>query len=228
MEIIRVDTIHKSFKGVEVLKGVSFSIHQPMILALVGPNGSGKSTLLNIMMNLLQPDQGTVDILGKKPDDVTVFREVSFLKDNTVLYPYLTGLDHLLYAAKTYGLSKERIHEVTEELGITSYMTKKVGTYSLGMKQHLLLALALLNDPEVFVLDEPLTGLDPTSVIKVRKLLLDLKARGKTVLLSSHSLSEIDAVTTDILFLKDGQVWQEKISRGSSEDRYRDIYEGIS
>lgn len=141
-----------------------------------------------------------------------------------MLYPYLTGHDHLFYAAKCYGLPKERVHKVTEELGITSYMNKKTGAYSLGMKQHLLLALVLLNDPDLFLLDEPLTGLDPTSVLKVRSLLQELGRRGKTILLSSHTLSEIDALTKEILFLKEGMVYRETLVDEKSEERYKRLY----
>ena len=224
MSILKVTDLHKSFGKHKVLKGVSFSIDEPVTLALVGPKGSGKSTLMNIMMNLLGSDAGEIEILGMKNTDVNLFKKVSFLKDNTVLYPYLSGADHLNYAAKCYGLPRERVEEITEEPGITSYMNKRTGAYSLGMKQHLLLALALLNDPDLFILDEPLTGLDPTSVLKVRRLLQDLGKRGKTILLSSHTLSEVDKVTKEILFLKEGQVFRESLVDENSEERYIKIY----
>ena len=103
-------------------------------------------------------------------------------------------------------------------------MNKKTGAYSLGMKQHLLLALVLLNDPDLFLLDEPLTGLDPTSVLKVRSLLQELGRRGKTILLSSHTLSEIDALTKEILFLKEGMVYRETLVDEKSEERYKRLY----
>lgn len=226
MKIIEVKDITKAYGSHQVLKGVDITVDEPMILALVGPNGSGKSILLNLMMNPLAPDQGSIQILGLNPSDTSMFRRVSFLKDNTVLYPYLSGDDHLQYASKTYGLPAERVSEVTELLGITNYMAKKTGSYSLGMKQHLLLALAILNDPEVLILDEPLTGLDPTSIIFVRELLAKLHQEGKTILLSSHTLSEVDELTSEIAFLVDGRIQRETITQGRSEDRYTEIYRG--
>lgn len=230
MEIIRVDGIYKQFGKQQILKDVTFSIQQPGIVALIGPNGSGKSTLLNIMMNLLDKDEGEITILGRKHTDVAIFNDVAFLKDNTVLYPYLTGWDHLTFSAKVYGVTKAKVIEVVNEIGIQSYLHKKTGKYSLGMKQHLLIALAILNDPTVLILDEPLNGLDPTSILQMRELIRDLGKKGKTIIMSSHTLSEVDAVTNHILFLKDGRIHEERLeqtalsAKVSTEERYLEIY----
>lgn len=230
MAIIEVKAVNKGYGKHQVLRDVSFSIEEPGIVALVGPNGSGKSTLMNLMMNLLDLDAGEIKLLGKSNKDVSIFKEVAFLKDNTILYPYLTGWDHLSYAARTYGLSKERVWEVSHQLGIEGYVKQKTGRYSLGMKQHLLLALAILNEPSILVLDEPLNGLDPTSILKTRQLIRELGASGKTVLMSSHTLSEVDAVTSHILFLKDGMIREERLDvaelslRKTAEQRYLELY----
>lgn len=227
--IIKIDNLSKKFGKQVILDDITIELNTPGIYALVGPNGSGKSTLMNIMMNLLAADEGSVQMLGLSNQNKELMNRVSFLKDNTVLYPYLTGYDHLQYAAQCYKISKEQIQQVGEQIGITDYWHKKTGNYSLGMKQHLLIALAILNNPELIILDEPLNGLDPTSVIRVRNLILSLKEQGKTLLMSSHTLSEVDAVTNDILFLKDGKLLQEKLEKSdmqqiSSEDRYRQLY----
>lgn len=211
--IVSVNNVHKSYGKEKVLKGISFTIEEPQIIALVGPNGSGKSTLMNIMTNLLTADEGDITILGKDNKDPNIFREVSFMQDNSVLYDYLTGYDHLQFIGDVQNLSKEKIISVAERIGIDGYMHKKVGNYSLGMKQHLLLTMALVNDPKLLILDEPLNGLDPTSAIKVRHLFLELYEQGKTILLSSHNLGEIDRVTSEILFLKDGTLIKEDISK---------------
>lgn len=212
MSLLKVDNIVKSYGNHKVLKGITFQINEPNILALVGPNGSGKTTLLNVMTNLLKADSGTVELLGMKNSDPNVFKKVAYLKDNTVLYPYLSGYDHLKYIQSMQKLPKERIDEVVNQIGISEYVRNKTSTYSLGMKQHLLIAMSIMNHPEVLLLDEPLTGLDPTSVMDVRLLLNTLSKKGVTILLSSHSLSEIDFITSNILFLKDGEVIEEDIS----------------
>lgn len=210
--ILSVKNIEKSYGKDKVLKGVTFDIEKPQILALVGPNGSGKSTLLNVITNLLSADVGEVTILGKSNKEPQIFREISFMQDNSVLYDYLTGYDHLQFIADVQRLPKEQILKTADRIGITSYMNKKVGKYSLGMKQHLLLAMAVLNKPKLLILDEPLNGLDPTSAIKVRNLLLEIYKEGTAILLSSHNLAEIDRVTSQILFLKNGSLIIEDIS----------------
>lgn len=210
--ILSVENIHKSYGKAKVLKGISFTIDSPKIIALVGPNGSGKSTLLNILTNLIQADKGSINILDKSNQNPIIFQDISFMQDNTVLYDYLTGYDHLQFIGDVQNLSKEHILKKAEKIGITSYLHKKVRTYSLGMKQHLLLTMAILNDPKLLILDEPLNGLDPTSAIKVRELLIELHANGTTILLSSHNLGEIDRVTSTILFLKDGLLIKEDMT----------------
>ncbi|WOV87466.1 ABC transporter ATP-binding protein [Sporosarcina oncorhynchi] len=210
--ILSVKDVYKSYGKEQVLKGITFEIEEPQIIALVGPNGSGKSTLLNIITNLLPADKGEVTVLGKNNRDPNIFREISFMQDNTVLYDYLTGYDHLQFICDVQGLPKKQLLATAERIGITSYLNKKVKNYSLGMKQHLLLAMAVLNKPKLAILDEPLNGLDPTSAIRVRELLLALRDEGTTILLSSHNLAEIDRVTSSILFLKKGNLIQENMA----------------
>lgn len=225
MSILKIENVTKNYGRHEVLKGVNLLLDKPGIVALVGPNGAGKSTLFNIISNLLKPTAGTIEVLGKKNTDPSIFLEASFLKDNRVLYEYLTGLDHLDFIRIAQKLPKSRVDEVIAKMNIQTYVKKKVGTYSLGMKQHLLIAMALLNKPKLLILDEPLNGLDPTSVILVRRLLKSLAAEGSVVLISSHTLSEIDQMTGNILFLKDGQIvestFDEKLT---AEEKYLSFF----
>ena len=209
--ILSLKNLEKSYGKHKVLKNISFALEKPTILGLVGPNGAGKSTLINCIGNLI-PYKGEINIFGisnKKPD---VFQKMSILKDNTILYPYLTGLDHLKFIKESHKLDENRISYVIDFLDIGSYMDKKVASYSLGMKQHLLLAMAIMPDADLIIMDEPLNGLDPTSILKTRQIITDLHKNAKTLIISSHSLLEIDQVTNDILFIKDGRLIYENIN----------------
>ena len=211
MAVLKVTNLTKNYGKQEVLKGINLLLEEPGIYALIGPNGSGKTTLFNTISNLLKPTSGEIEVVGKKNTDASIFYEVSFLKDNRVLYEYLSGYDHLTFIQSAQKLPKERVDEVIKKMQIGHYVHKKVGDYSLGMKQSLLIAMAMLNKPKLMILDEPLNGLDPTSVIKVRYLLKELAENGTTILISSHTLSEIDLITDNIMFLKDGRIVEEKI-----------------
>lgn len=219
MAILSVNNISKSFGRHKVLDGVSLSIEKPEIVALVGPNGSGKSTFLDIIANILNEDSGTVEILGKSNKDISVYNDYSYMIDNTVLYGYLTGLDHLKFVCETHKLNKDAIRKGVELMGIKHFINKKVGEYSLGMKQQLLFTMSILNDPNFLVLDEPFNGLDPSTIIKVRKIIIEFVKQGKAILLSSHNLAEVDEMTSHIVFLKDGKFIEEDISK-YQEDIY--------
>ena len=211
--IIDVQGLKKRYKQHEVLKGVNFQIEEPKIVALVGPNGSGKTTMMNCLMNLLPYQEGIIKVLGKDHKDPSIFSEVSYLQDNRVLYGDLTGEDHLRFICHTQKLPVKKAREIAAYIGMDSYMKKRVRGYSLRMKQHLLLAMAVLNDPKLILLDEPINGLDPTSAIHMRNILMDLHAKGTTVIISSHNLEEIDKMTNLIYFMKDGQIIEESLDQ---------------
>ncbi|MDO4605134.1 MAG: ABC transporter ATP-binding protein [Helcococcus sp.] len=211
MSILKIKDLKKKYGNHEVLNGINLQIETPGIYAVVGPNGAGKTTLFNLISNLIKADSGDIEVVGKKNTNEDIFFETSFLKDNNVLYDYLTGYDHLNFIKLAQKLPKDRVEEVVRKLQIESYMGRKVGDYSLGMKQHLLIALAMLNKPKLMILDEPLNGLDPTAVIKVRYLLKELVSQGTAILFSSHTLSEIDKLTGNIMFLKDGRIVEKKL-----------------
>lgn len=218
LAILSVQNVTKLYKNHKVLDSISLEIDEPGIWALVGPNGVGKTTLLNVITNIIPATSGTVELVGKSNKDPSVFKEVAFLQDNTVLFEYLNGYDHLKYVCEVQKLDKQRIQKVAKYVGMESYLKKTVGTYSLGMKQHLLLAMAIMNNPKLLFLDEPLNGLDPTSSILMRKILLELAENGTTIILSSHNLAEIDRVTKQILFLKNGKI--QEVNMGDHEVTY--------
>ena len=219
MKALIVENLHKSYGKHKVISDVSLEINRGELIALVGPNGSGKSTFLNTISNIINADHGRISILGKDHTDISIYHTYSYMMDNTLLYPYLSGLDHLKFVCDTRKLNKVSIRNVLDLMGIKGFVNKKIKDYSLGMKQQLLFAMAIVNNPDFLVLDEPFNGLDPTMTIKVRNIIKELQKKGTTILLSSHNLSEVDQMTSHIVFLKDGKFIEEDISK-YQEDVY--------
>lgn len=207
--MLEVVNIEKSYGNKKILQGISFSIEKGQIKALVGPNGSGKTTLMNTMTNLLKRDGGQVLVDGKEFKDEKIFNHISFFKDEKILDENLYGMDYLNYIKNVYKRTKDDVDKVIKEIGIESFVKSKTGSYSLGMKKKLMLAMDFLPQRDIILLDEPLSGLDPTSVIKMMALIKQKANAGQGILISSHSLNDIDEITNNILFLKDGKILEE-------------------
>ena len=207
--MLEVVNIEKSYGKKKILHDISFSIEKGQIKALVGPNGSGKTTLMNTMTNLLKRDGGQVLVDGKEFKDEKIFNHISFFKDEKILDENLYGMDYLNYIKKVYKRTKDDVDRVIKEIGIESFVKSKTGSYSLGMKKKLMLAMDFLPQRDIILLDEPLSGLDPTSVIKMMALIKKKAKDGQGILISSHSLNDIDEITNNILFLKDGKILEE-------------------
>ena len=207
--MLEVVNIEKSYGNKKILQGISFSIEKGQIKALVGPNGSGKTTLMNTMTNLLKRDGGQVLVDGKEIKDEKIFNHISFFKDEKILDENLYGMDYLNYIKNVYKRTKDDVDKVIKEIGIESFVKSKTGSYSLGMKKKLMLAMDFLPQRDIILLDEPLSGLDPTSVIKMMALIKQKANDGQGILISSHSLNDIDEITNNILFLKDGKILEE-------------------
>lgn len=207
--MLEVVNIEKSYGKKKILHDISFSIEKGQIKALVGPNGSGKTTLMNTMTNLLKRDGGQVLVDGKEFKDEKIFNHISFFKDEKILDENLYGMDYLNYIKNVYKRTKDDVDSVIKEIGIESFVKSKTGSYSLGMKKKLMLAMDFLPQRDIILLDEPLSGLDPTSVIKMMALIKKKAKDGQGILISSHSLNDIDEITNNILFLKDGKILEE-------------------
>lgn len=207
--IVSVKELTFGYKKTPVFKKANLVIKEKGIYGLVAPNGSGKTTLLQLIVGLYTPKSGNITLLDSEKANA---RDVSFVQDNTVLYPYLSGEDHMLFICRKHGLTQSDIKEVSIALGMTSYLTDKVSTYSLGMKQRLLLAMGLIKKPKLLLLDEPLNGLDPTSTILMRETLQEVASKGTTILVSSHNLSEMDRITDNVFFIKDKRIIEERLS----------------
>lgn len=204
--MLQINNISKSYSKQRVLTDINLSIDKPRLIALIAPNGSGKTTLLNIICNLEKADSGTIKVNGLPNSEVEIFEELTFLQDNSVLYDDLTGMDHIQLIQDIHSVDKEKVDSALMDLKMEDYVNKKVKLYSLGMKQHLLFALSILPNPKILLMDEPLNGLDPASVVNVRNKLLTLYKAGTTILFSSHNLDQIDKLTDDIFFLKESRL----------------------
>lgn len=226
--MLEVVNIEKSYGKKKILHDISFSIEKGQIKALVGPNGSGKTTLMNTMTNLLKRDGGQVLVDGKEFKDEKIFNHISFFKDEKILDENLYGMDYLNYIKNVYKRTKDDVDRVIKEIGIESFVKSKTGSYSLGMKKKLMLAMDFLPQRDIILLDEPLSGLDPTSVIKMMALIKKKAKDGQGILISSHSLNDIDEITNNILFLKDGKILEEVLENEKFIEIISNDNEGLS
>ena len=195
-----------------VLKGLDLSVPRGEVFGYLGPNGSGKTTTLKVVTGLLRPDEGRISVLGLPLQDRAWRQRVGYLPENPYLYDYLTGREYLEYVGRLFGLDapvgRKRAAELLERVGLSRSADVALRRVSKGMLQRVGLAQALVNDPELVILDEPMSGLDPIGRHLVRKLILELKDAGKTVFFSTHILSDAETLCDRVALLRDGQVVQ--------------------
>ena len=210
MSVLEVKNISKSFGNKKVLNDVSFSVNEGEILGFIGPNGAGKTTTIKIILRLQSLDSGEVIINGYSIANnfSKAIERVGAIVENPDSYMYLSGRKNLELIANMYNnISKERIDEVIKLVGLENRIEDKVSKYSLGMRQRLGIAIALLNKPNLLILDEPTNGLDPEGIKELRDLLKNLSKKEKTsVLISSHNLSELESFCTDICIIQNGTI----------------------
>lgn len=208
--IIQTEALNFQYsKDKKVLENVSIKVPKGSIYGFLGPNGAGKSTTMRLLTGII-PEQGNAIKLFNQPLQKQlpfVFEKVGSLVESPALYLHLSGIDNLKYIAKLRGISEEKIHEVLELVDLTRDGKRKAKQYSLGMKQRLAIAMALLSEPELLLLDEPVNGLDPNGIIDIRKLLIKLnKEKGVTIFVSSHLLSEIEKMCTHVSIINKGKL----------------------
>ena len=207
--ILSTHKLRKSFGTVEALKGVDLTVYPGEAYGLLGPNGAGKTTLIGMILGLLQPTAGAVTIFGETLNGPSkqLSRRIGAALESSAFYPYLSGRDNLrVFAEALGGVSAERIDSLLEFVGLQERAGSKFRTYSTGMKQRLNLASALLTDPELILLDEPTTGLDPVGMREVRDLIRELVAQGKTIFLASHMLHEVEQICSSVGVLNRGEL----------------------
>jgi ABC-2 type transport system ATP-binding protein len=212
--MILFEGVSKAFKGdlggsrVQALRDLSFSVPSGEVFGLLGPNGAGKSTTIKILINLIRPDSGSASILGVDVNNKDARNKVGFLPENPYFYDYLSARELLWFGGKCAGLNKKCIihssAEILERVDLAGAADRQLRTYSKGMIQRAGLALALIHDPEIVILDEPMSGLDPLGRKMVGDLIIDLKNKGKTVLFSSHILSDVERFCDRVAIISGG------------------------
>lgn len=207
--IIELQQLSKTYRGHTALYPVDLQLYRGEIFGLIGRNGAGKSTLLKLLGGLIYPTGGSVRIFERSTREQRSLHErMGLLVEHPGLYPQLSGYDNLELLADAYGMKarKAAIEELLARVGLADSGRRKVKTYSLGMKQRLGIALALLGSPDVLVLDEPINGLDPQGIVDIRRLLLELHKSGMTIIIASHILEELSRIATRFGILHEGRL----------------------
>jgi ABC-2 type transport system ATP-binding protein len=207
--VISIENVKKTLGKREILKGISFTVERGDIFGYLGPNGAGKTTTIRILLGLFQANSGKLDILGQDINLSETRRKIGFVLDSDGLYENMTAEENMIYYSQIYGLSKtgERIRKLLSMMDLEDRSRDKVGTYSRGMRQRLALARSLVHDPEVLILDEPTSGVDPSGQIEIRQIMLDIVHKeNKTILLSSHNLDEVQRICNRIALIDRGEI----------------------
>ncbi len=208
---ISVQNITKTFGNQKALDNISFSIAKGEIVGFLGPNGAGKSTMMRVLTTYHQADSGTATVNGFDVQKAarSVQKSIGYLPEHNPLYVELYVKEYLAFNADVYQVNKQKIKEVIEQTGLTPEANKKIGQLSKGYRQRVGLAAALLHDPDVLILDEPTTGLDPNQLIEIRKLIREI-GKEKTILLSTHIMKEVEAVCDRVIIINKGLVVADK------------------
>lgn len=208
---IEVQQLSKSYGSEKALKNVSFSIGSAEVVGFLGPNGAGKSTLMRILTTYLSPDEGSALVNGLDviAEPIKVKRSVGYLPENNPLYSDLYVKEYLSFQCGIHRTGRQRIDEVVEQVGLRDHASKKISQLSKGYKQRVGLAAALLHDPEVLILDEPTTGLDPNQLAEIRELIRGI-GKAKTILLSTHIMQEVEAMCDRVLIINKGTLVTDK------------------
>ncbi len=201
-----------SQQPVDAVKNLNLEVHRGEIFGFLGPNGAGKTTTIKILLGIIYPTQGEAYVLGKPAGDPQNHYKLSYLPENPYFYDYMTGREILTFYAKLFGFTEpersKRVDALLDRVGLSRAANQPLRTYSKGMLQRIGLAQCLLNDPELLILDEPTAGLDPIAHIDIRDLILELRAKGKTLFISSHQLSDVEIVCDRVAILNRGEMVQ--------------------
>lgn len=203
--ILTVNKLTKKFGYLTAVKDLSFTIEKGNVYGILGPNGSGKSTTLGIVLNVVNKTKGEFSWFNGNTSTHNALKKVGAIIERPNFYPYMTAIQNLKLVCKIKEVSPEKIQEKLQLVGLWERKDSKFKTYSLGMKQRLAIASALLNDPEILILDEPTNGLDPQGIHQIREIIKRIATRGTTILLASHLLDEVEKVCSHVVILRKGE-----------------------
>lgn len=216
--LLEVENLSKHFGKHLAVNALSFSIHKGRVYGLLGPNGSGKSTTLGMVLGVVNPTSGSFRWFNGQKSMVEALKNIGALIERPNFYPYMTAEQNLKLVCKIKEIPYDSIDMVLEIVGLSDKKRVKFQAFSLGMKQRLAIASALLNNPKMLILDEPTNGLDPQGIHQIRQIIQDIAANGTTILLASHLLTEVEKVCTDILIIREGRL----LHQGSVSDLQAD------
>ncbi|MBY0309268.1 MAG: ABC transporter ATP-binding protein, partial [Phycisphaerales bacterium] len=233
--VVVVQGLNKTFKDfwlrtrARAVDNLTFHVEKGEVFGLLGPNGSGKSTTIKVMLGLLKPTGGRVAVFGRPPTDVANKKRIGYLPEESYLYPFLNARETLDYYGKLFQLDRsirlKRIDELLDMVGLTSVQHRAVKEYSKGMQRRIGIAQALINDPELLILDEPTTGLDPIGTRQIKDLIIELGRRGKSVVLSSHLLADVEDCVHRMTILYGGRKQREGTCEQLLETQGRSVIE---
>jgi ABC-2 type transport system ATP-binding protein len=222
--ILTIRNLHKRFGAVHAVNDVSFEIKKGNVYGILGPNGSGKSTTLGIVLNVVNKTSGDYQWFNGQLSSLEALKKVGAIIERPNFYPYMTAQENLQLVCKIKNISYSKIQEKLEIVGLYERKDSKFRTFSLGMKQRLAIASALLNDPEILILDEPTNGLDPQGIRQIREIIKAIASKGTTILLASHLLDEVEKVCTHVVVLRKGKMlYHGKVSEMTNNDSFFEV-----
>jgi len=233
MPVVEIENLTKDFavgfwkkRPMRALDALCLEVREGEIFGFLGPNGAGKSTTIKLLMHLLHPTSGTARILGQSVDSVSMHQHIGYLPENPYFYDYLTPRELLTYVGRLFGLRRKdlsnKVEALIEDVGLSRAANLQLRKFSKGMVQRIGIAQALINDPKIVFLDEPMSGLDPLGRMDVRRSIMALKARGVTVFFSSHILPDVEAICDRVAILNRGRLQEQ----GALEDILKVRIEG--
>jgi len=202
--IISLSNLNKKFGNIHAVNNLSFEIQKGTVYGILGPNGSGKSTTLGIILNVVNKTSGSFSWFDGKLSTHQALKKVGAIIERPNFYPYMTAIQNLKLVCKIKEIPFSRIEEKLKTVNLYERRDSKFKTFSLGMKQRLAIASALLNDPEILILDEPTNGLDPQGIHEIRKIIKEIASKGTTILLASHLLDEVEKVCSHVVVIREG------------------------
>lgn len=214
--ILSIKNLSKDYGPLHAVKNVSLEIHKGNVYGILGPNGSAKSTTLGIVLNVVNKTSGEYSWFGGKMQTHEALKKVGAIIERPNFYPYMTAQENLELVCKIKNIDYQKVQEKLELVGLIDRKDSKFRTFSLGMKQRLAIASALLNDPEILILDEPTNGLDPQGIHQIRDIIKQIASKGTTILLASHLLDEVEKVCSHVLVLRKGEILYSGLVDGMS------------